>query len=81
MKTYQIIHLLQLADLWKYCMVLFKRAETLDLYYRIYKIVQVEKKKGVYGIYLGHYRTKTCRLYYRVPAAIMRVGMFILSSG
>ncbi len=30
-------------------MVLFKRAETLDLYYRIYKIVQVEKKKGVYG--------------------------------
>ena len=49
MKTHQIIKLLKSADLWKYCMVLFKRAETLDMYYRIYAKVQEEKKNGTYG--------------------------------
>lgn len=39
MKTFEIIRLLIKADLWKYCQVLFKRAETLNRYYRIYECI------------------------------------------
>ena len=49
MKTFQAIQLLKQAGLWKYCLVLFKRAETLDNYCSIYELVQREKAKGKYG--------------------------------
>ena len=49
MKTAEIIEKLIAADLWKYCLVMFKRAETLDKYYRIYKLIRTKYPDREYG--------------------------------
>ena len=49
MKTVEIIDKLIAADLWKYCLVMFKRADTLDKYYRVYKLIRSKYPNRVYG--------------------------------
>ena len=49
MKTFKVIQLFRKAGLWNYCLVMFKRAETLDKYYRVYEFAINEKLQGKYG--------------------------------
>lgn len=49
MKTKEIIAKLIEADLWKYCQVLFKRAETLNKDYRVYTLIRKKYPVRKYG--------------------------------